>query len=103
MPKNERIISTIFQEDVDSLNDASSMGMDTSSEQLPQHKEQPGDGEHVRLTWRSWVVVLITCFAQMAQVLVIAGSGQNITFIARDLGNASLAAWVIRKHWLLLT
>ena len=77
--------------------------MNASSEQVPQYEEQLGHKEQIQLTWRSWVVVLITCFAQMAQVFVIAGSGQNITFIARDLGNASLAAWVIRKHRVLLT
>jgi len=77
--------------------------MNASSERLSQHKEKPGETEHVRLTWRSWVVVLVTCFAQMAQVFVVAGSGQNITFIARDLGNASLAGWIIRKYSVLPT
>jgi len=97
MPKNERIVSTRFQEDVTSLNDTSTTSMNSSSEQLSQHQEKPGREDHIRLTWRSWVVVLVTCFAQMAQVFVVAGSGQNISFISRDLGNASLAGWIIRE------
>ena len=102
MPGSGSIVSSKFQEDVTSLNDTSSTSMNASSEQLSQHKEKPGEAEHVRLTWRSWVVVLVTCFAQMAQVFVVAGSGQNITFIARDIGNASLAGWIIRKYSILL-
>jgi len=74
--------------------------MNALSDQLSQHKEMRGETEHVRLTWRSWVVVLVTCFAQMAQVFVLAGSGQNIAFIARDLGDASLAGWIIREHFI---
>lgn len=49
------------------------------------------------MTWRSWLVVFVTCFAQLAQVFVVAGAGQNVAFIARDLGDPNLAGWIIRK------
>lgn len=100
MPENERCFSTRFQEDVASLNETPSTSMNASREQSPQHKEKLDGEEHVRLTWRSWVVVLTTCFAQMAQVFVVAGSGQNVAFISRDLGDATLAGWIIRKFLL---
>lgn len=103
MSGSESVTSTRFQEDIASLNDTSSTTMNASSEKLSQHNKKAGEAEHVQLTWRSWVVVLVTCFAQMAQVFVVAGSGQNITFIARDLGDASLAGWIIRKRSILPT
>lgn len=43
------------------------------------------------------MVVFVICFAQMAQVFVIVGSGQIIAFISRDLGDADLAGWIIRE------
>lgn len=72
--------------------------MNASSEPLSTHEEKSIEDEHVRLSWRSWVVVLLTCLAQMAQVFVVAGSAQNIAFIVRDLGDANLAGWIIREH-----
>ena len=94
MSRNGRPVITKFSEDVDSLNYAS---MTASNEYILEREEMKGEEDHVYLTWRSWLVVLVTCFAQMAQVFVVAGSGQNIAFIARDLGDASLAGWIIRK------
>jgi MFS family permease len=51
---------------------------------------------HIKLGWRSWVVVFITCFAVMAQVFVVVAAGSVIAFIIRDLGDASIAGWVIQ-------
>ncbi|KAK3363218.1 major facilitator superfamily domain-containing protein [Lasiosphaeria hispida] len=51
---------------------------------------------HVSLGWRSWLVVFITCFAVMAQVYVVVAAGSVIAFIVRDVGDASLAGWIIQ-------
>jgi hypothetical protein len=56
------------------------------------------DAEHIRLGWRSWMVVFVTCFAIMAQVFVVVAAGSVIAFIIRDLGDASIAGWIIRKY-----
>jgi MFS family permease len=50
----------------------------------------------ITLSWRSWVVVFMTCFAVMAQVFVVVAAGSVIAFIIRDLGDASIAGWVIQ-------
>ncbi|XDG02688.1 hypothetical protein ABKA04_002303 [Annulohypoxylon sp. FPYF3050] len=42
------------------------------------------------------LVVFITCFAIMAQVFVVVAAGSVIAFIIRDLGDASIAGWVIQ-------
>lgn len=97
MADNERRSCGEFSEDVTIHGNDSNSTMTTSSEQLPHHNEK-GGSEHVQLTWRSWLVVFVTCFAQLAQVFVVVGSGQNIAFIARDLGDAELSSWIIRKH-----
>ncbi|KAI0847180.1 MFS general substrate transporter [Daldinia vernicosa] len=52
--------------------------------------------QNVHLSWRSWLVVFITCFAVMAQVFVVVAAGSVIAFIVRDLGDASIAGWVIQ-------
>lgn len=92
-----RVVNTKFSEDVDGqitrFDDTSNDGSQVS---LPQSKT--GEEDHIKLTWRSWLVVFVTCFAQLAQVFVVAGAGQNIAFIARDLGDASLAGWIIREN-----
>lgn len=62
-----------------------------------EHVQDYQDAEHVNLSWRSWMVVFVTCFAIMAQVFVVVAAGSVIAFIIRDLGDASLAGWVIRK------
>lgn len=55
--------------------------------------------EPVQLTWRSWMVVLVTCFAQIAQVFITVAAGQITTFVARDLGDAALSGWIIRESF----
>lgn len=57
--------------------------------------------EQVSLSWRSWMVVLVSCFAIVAQVFVVTAAGSVIAFIIRDLGKNSpdagaLAGWIIR-------
>lgn len=54
------------------------------------------EAEHINLSWRSWMVVFVTCFAIMAQVFVVVAAGSVIAFIIRDLGDASLAGWIIQ-------
>lgn len=63
--------------------------------------------EHVNLSWRSWMVVLVSCFAIVAQVFVVTAAGSVIAFIIRDLGKDSpdagaLAGWIIRRSFCLL-
>lgn len=86
-------VRTRFLEDVDGLHDACH-DASASQEDLSGMKitEEP-----YQLTWRSWLVVLVTCFAQMAQVFVVVGSGQILAFISRDLGDANLAGWIVRE------
>lgn len=88
-------VKTKFQEDIESTFDIQS-NVTASEENLGTIKIEQ-TGEHYRLTWRSYLVVFVTCFAQMAQVFVVVGSGQIIAFISRDLGNADLAGWIIRE------
>lgn len=94
MPRDDHPVKTKLGEDLDEFDDTS---MASSSEKIFPAQDVKSEREHVQLTWRSWVVVFTTCFAQFAQIFVVAGSGQNITFIARDLGDASLAGWIIRE------
>lgn len=63
---------------------------------VPIEEEALEDAEHVHLSWRSWLVVFITCFAIMAQVFVVVAAGSVIAFIIRELGEAPLAGWVIQ-------
>lgn len=65
------------------------------------HVHDYEDSEHIRLGWRSWMVVFITCFAIMAQVFVVVAAGSVIAFIIRDLGDPSIAGWIIRE-WIML-
>lgn len=62
-----------------------------------QHIQELSQAEHINLTWRSWVVVFVSCFAIMAQVFVVVAAGSVIAFIIRDLGDAPIAGWIIRK------
>lgn len=60
--------------------------------------------EQVSLSWRSWMVVLVSCFAIVAQVFVVTAAGSVIAFIIRDLGKDSpdagaLAGWIIRMSF----
>ncbi|KAM7186785.1 Major facilitator superfamily domain containing protein [Rhypophila sp. PSN 637] len=60
-------------------------------------EEEAHDGDiHINLSWRSWLVVFIICFAIMAQVFVVVAAGSVIAFIIRDVGDASLAGWIIQ-------
>ncbi|KAI1280184.1 major facilitator superfamily domain-containing protein [Xylaria sp. FL0933] len=59
-------------------------------------QEAAENAYHVRLGWRSWLVVFITCFAISAQVFVVVAAGSVIAFIVRDLGDAPLAGWIIQ-------
>ncbi|KAH6720066.1 major facilitator superfamily domain-containing protein [Leptodontidium sp. MPI-SDFR-AT-0119] len=54
------------------------------------------DDHHINLTWRSWMVVFVTCFAIMAQVFVVVAAGSVIGFIVRDLGDGEIAGWIIQ-------
>ena len=54
------------------------------------------EAEHIDLSWRSWLVVFVTCFAIMAQVFVVVAAGSVIAFIIRDLGDGAIAGWIIR-------
>jgi MFS family permease len=63
---------------------------------VPLEEEAHQNVHHVDLGWRSWLVVFVTCFAVCAQVFVIAGAGQVITFIIRDVGDPALAGWIVQ-------
>ncbi|KAI1390477.1 MFS general substrate transporter [Hypoxylon trugodes] len=63
---------------------------------VPIEQEAVEGAYHVNLSWRSWLVVFITCFAVTAQVFVVVAAGSVIAFIIRDLGDASIAGWVIQ-------
>ncbi|KAI4862838.1 MFS general substrate transporter [Hypoxylon rubiginosum] len=65
-------------------------------EVVPIELEAVRSAYHVHLGWRSWLVVFITCFAVMAQVFVVVAAGSVIAFIIRDLGDASIAGWIIQ-------
>ncbi|KAI1138413.1 MFS general substrate transporter [Hypoxylon sp. FL0543] len=74
----------------------SRLGHKEELEIVPVEQDAVNDAYHVRLSWRSWLVVFITCFAIMAQVFVVVAAGSVIAFIIRDLGDASIAGWVIQ-------
>ncbi|KAI1499562.1 major facilitator superfamily domain-containing protein [Biscogniauxia marginata] len=63
---------------------------------LPIEQEAVEEAYHIHLSWRSWLVVFVTCFAIMSQVFVVVAAGSVIAFIIRDLGDASIAGWVIQ-------
>ncbi|KAI0146392.1 MFS general substrate transporter [Xylariaceae sp. FL1272] len=71
------------------------------SEIVPLEQEAVENAYHIKLSWRSWLVVFITCFAVLAQVFVVVAAGSVIAFIVRDLGDASLAGWIIQGPLLL--
>lgn len=50
----------------------------------------------VKLTWKSWLVVFISCFAIMSQVFVVTAAGSVIAFIVRDMGSSSTSGWIIQ-------
>ncbi|KAI6947066.1 hypothetical protein KC355_g14933, partial [Hortaea werneckii] len=51
---------------------------------------------YINLTWKTWMVVFISCFAIMAQVYVVTAAGSVIAFIERDLGDGGIAGWIIQ-------
>ena len=63
-----------------------------------QHTAELSQAEHINLTWKTWIVVFVSCFAIMAQVFVVVAAGSVIAFIIRDLGEASTAGWIIRTY-----
>jgi hypothetical protein len=69
----------------------------TAFEAPVEHLKEYQEAEHIRLGWRSWIVVFVTCFAIMAQVFVVVAAGSVIAFIIRDLGDPSIAGWIIRE------
>jgi hypothetical protein len=71
----------------------------TATTPYPQGDPQTEIDQGIRLSWRSWLVVFVTCFAIVAQVFVVTAAGSVIAFIIRDLGgDAGLAGWIIRAH-----
>ncbi|KAJ6500581.1 MFS general substrate transporter [Mycena sanguinolenta] len=54
------------------------------------------DEDRVKLTWRSWMVVFISCVAIFSQVFVVVAAGSVIAFIIRDLGEPTIAGWIIQ-------
>ncbi|KAH7161075.1 major facilitator superfamily domain-containing protein [Dactylonectria macrodidyma] len=63
---------------------------------VPIHQEAVEDAYHIKLSWRSWIVVFCTCFAIMSQVFVVVAAGSVIAFIVRDIGDGALAGWIIQ-------
>ena len=63
---------------------------------VPLEQEAHEDVQHINLSWRSWLVVFITCFAILAQVFVVVAAGSVIAFIVRDLGDAAISGWIIQ-------
>ncbi|KAF2103044.1 MFS general substrate transporter [Rhizodiscina lignyota] len=59
------------------------------------------DNVHVRLGWRSWMVVGITFFVNLTLVFVVVAAGSVIAFIVRDLGHPGLAGWIIQAPLLM--
>ncbi|KAK8070211.1 hypothetical protein PG994_006827 [Apiospora phragmitis] len=63
---------------------------------VPIEQEAQQDVHHVKLGWRSWVVVFVACVAIFAQTFVVVAAGSVIAFIVRDLGNAPISGWIIQ-------
>ncbi|KAF4549665.1 HC-toxin efflux carrier TOXA-like protein 1 [Elsinoe fawcettii] len=60
------------------------------------HVDTLAEAEHVKLSWHTWAVVFISCFAIMAQVYVVVAAGSVTAFIIRDLGEPTIAGWIIQ-------
>ena len=61
-----------------------------------QHIAELQAAQHINLTWRSWMVVFIACFAIMAQVFVVVAAGSVIAFIIQDIGSPANSGWIIQ-------
>ncbi|KAI4679388.1 uncharacterized protein J4E84_008419 [Alternaria hordeiaustralica] len=59
-------------------------------------QEANEDVHHVKLSWRSWMVVFCCCFAVMSQVFVVVAAGSVLSFIIRELGEPAIASWIIQ-------
>lgn len=70
-------------------------GHATDFEAPAQHVQELSQAQHINLSWRTWVVVFVACFAIMAQVFVVVAAGSVIAFIIRDLGDGDRAGWII--------
>ncbi|KAI8649111.1 MFS domain-containing protein [Fusarium keratoplasticum] len=90
---------------MNSADDKPSVNIDEAPPSQPHRKELDvtpiqeaavEDAYHIKLGWRSWVVVFCTCFAIMAQVFVVVAAGSVIAFIVRDLGDGAVAGWIIQ-------
>ena len=61
-----------------------------------EHIAEYQEARHINLTWKSWMVVFVSCFAITAQVFVVVAAGSVIAFIVQDLGNPEIAGWIIQ-------
>ncbi|KAH6715778.1 major facilitator superfamily domain-containing protein [Leptodontidium sp. MPI-SDFR-AT-0119] len=67
-----------------------------SEKHVSSRQDNDAEDEHINLSWRSWLVVFMTCFAIMGQVFVVVGPGNVISFIIRELGDPALVGWIIQ-------
>jgi MFS family permease len=81
---------------VEVTSDPSHQARTTQPHIVPAEQEAVEDVTHVNLSWRSWLVVFVTCFAIMSQVFVVVAAGSVLSFIIRDLGEPAIAGWVIQ-------
>lgn len=102
---NEEVeqIETLSPQVNDNINEKSKIKEETTA--APEYVNE--FNEQVSLSWRSWMVVLVSCFAIVAQVFVVTAAGSVIAFIIRDLGKNSpdagaLAGWIIRMSFTFL-
>lgn len=99
---NEEVeqIETLSPQINDNINEKAEFKEETTA--APEYVNE--FNEKVSLSWRSWIVVLVSCFAIVAQVFVVTAAGSVIAFIIRDLGKDSpdagaLAGWIIRMSF----
>ncbi|EJU01761.1 MFS general substrate transporter [Dacryopinax primogenitus] len=62
----------------------------------PEHHVIALGQDDVKLGWRSWLAVFVSCFAIFAQVFVVTSAPTVIAFIVRDLGDAPLSGWIVQ-------
>lgn len=86
----------VHQEAVENIQETPNGTNNPASGNLKPATENLAQTEHINLTWRSWLVVFVSCFAIMAQVFVVVAAGSVIAFIIRDLGEPNIAGWIIR-------
>ncbi|KAH7411852.1 major facilitator superfamily domain-containing protein [Phaeosphaeria sp. MPI-PUGE-AT-0046c] len=81
---------------VESSNDGDHHKPHPNEHIVPIEQEATEDVKHIDLSWRSWVVVFVCCFAVMSQVFVVVAAGSVLSFIIRELGEPAIASWVIQ-------